>query len=130
MVNYWLRSNSIENYKAEDTKLWEDPQSKQMESGDKLIMYVFDSSTQEKYLVGIYEFVGNFNIKPITVLSEGKWIERPELEEWERILHQSLKENTNFDLDKSQWVGRIASQGLKLIEYDFKKLQDLINKVG
>jgi len=128
MVNFWLRSNSIDTYKAGDSVLYKDQQSERMQPGDNIIMYIFDSGTKEKYLVGVYEFIENLNIKPITILPKDKWVERPELDEWRTLLYQSLKENTNFDLDESKWVGRIASQGLKLVEEDFKKLKELIKK--
>lgn len=127
MVNYWLRTNKIENwdFTKKRFKLWDTMQTRKYLIGDNIIIYIIDGIN--KYLVGIYSFEADNCLKPILELSRENWLERPSVEEWKKLLSKSVMENTPFDINNnSSWIGRVSSQGLKLTKGDFDTLKKLL----
>lgn len=125
MTNYWLRGNIYENFNPDDDKIWETPQTKQFSVGDQFVLYISKGKNQY-FLVGIYEYLGNLKIRPIKYLKEENWIKRPAVDEWRELLKESLRLNSNYNIEGTAWIGKIASQGLKLTKNDFNRLCNLL----
>lgn len=126
-MDYWLRPNKYDNFSNNPGALWKTKQLAQMNPGDKYILYI--SKEPGKYfLVGEYEYLGGTDFRKLLFLDESEWVKRPPVSEWRELLRESLQKNTSFNIEKTGWVGRIASEGLKLTEQDYNKLKVLLVK--
>jgi len=115
MVNYWLRSNKIKLKRDLETsfKLVGGKLTDNYSVGDRFVLYV--TCPQGKFLTGVYMVHEDRIAKAIVYLPAAKWFERPSVEDWKDLIGQSVIENSSFDINNnSSWVGRVASEGLRL----------------